>query len=296
MTGSNRPAMPTSKGVPAPVGDASGEAAVLVAQSFSTGLPPLGLDGALALRGGDPRARERLAFELGFGWQPAFRAVVEHAIVRSSGPDPTWFALPPLLLCGPSGVGRTHVARRVAELAGVPHVGLDLSGPGGAGQLRPSTRGPDLLIPSAPVLAMAVARCANPIISVFGAEMLDGEGQAELARMIDPSSAERWVDYACGATVDLRHVSWMIQGHEPGALAPSLLRLLHPVELQWPERHELPLHLAEVLAEAAIDLGVVERVGRRADEAITHLSRRHGPLATAPIYDAAQQWLRANLG
>lgn len=279
-----------------PVKGPAPTASVVVAHGFAAGAPPLGLAAALPLRGGGCRTRDRLTSDLGFAWQTELRRVIKRAVIREEPVEADWFTLPPLLLCGPAGVGRTHVARRVAELAGLPHVGVAVGGAWGVEQLRPRGCGPDLLLPSAPVLAMAVSRCANPVISVSVAEAFDPEDQAELARMIDPATAGRWVDYACGATVDLRHINWMVQAHEPGELAPSLLRLLQPVRLRFPEAADAPLHLVEVLAEAAIDLGVIERVGGRAREGVEHLSRLAGEVSTARIYAAARQWLDVQFG
>lgn len=276
-------------GSPPPGRTDGSTASVLVAQGFASGSPALGLDVPLPLRGGDPQARERLTVDLGFGWQEELRTVLTRA--RLEGGD--WLSLPPLLLCGPEGVGRTHVARRIAELAGVPHVSIAVGGALGIEQLRPSGCGPDLRFPSAPVLAIAVSRCANPIVSVSGADLLDASGQAELARMLDPATAERWVDYACAATVDLRHVNWMIQAHDPSALAPGLLRLVKPVLLRPPEGDDSPLHLVEVLAEAAIDKGVAYRLGALAEQGLAYLSRQHGARSTASIYAAAIRWLDA---
>lgn len=269
---------------------------VLIAQGFGADAPSLGLAAALPLRGGGDRVRTRLTSELGFRWQAELRGVVESAVARSGIAGADWITLPPLLLCGPPGVGRTHFARRVAELAGLPHVGVAVGGALGVDQLRPSGCGPDLLLPSAPVLAMAVSRCANPVVNVFGVEALDAAGQAELARMINPETAGRWVDYACGAIVDLRHVNWMVQAREPGALEPCLVRLLQPVWLRFPEGADAALHLVEILAEAAIDLGVIDRVGSRASDGVEHLSRLRGKFSTARIYAFARQWLDEEFG
>lgn len=271
-------------------------ASVLVAQNFTSGLPALGLGVPLPLRGGDSVARERLTTDLGFGWQAELRDVLDRAADRATLEGRHWLSLPALLLCGPKGVGRTHVARRIAELAGVPHVSVTVGGPFGIEQLRPTGCGPDLTLPSAPVLAIAVSQCANPIVTVAGIDTLDASGQDEIARMLDPATAERWVDYPCRATVNLRHVNWMIQSHDPSALAPSLLRLVEPVWLRPPEGSDVPLHLVEVLAEAAIDRGVVDRLGALVGEGLVHLSRNHGTRATADIYVNAIRWLDAQFG
>lgn len=270
-----------------------GPASVLVAQGFTPDAMPLGLDAALPLCGGGDRIRRRLTADLGFGWQSSLRGVIDRAVSRQEATGADWLTLPPLMLSGPAGVGRTHVARRIASLAELPHVGVTVGGAFGIEQLRPTACGPDLILPSAPVLAMAVSRCANPIVSVCGIDDLDAAGQTDLARMINPATAERWVDYACGATVDLRHVNWMIQVQEPAALTPTLLRLLEPVPLRFPEDQDVPLHLVEILAEAAVDRGVVDRVGGLAEDGLAYLARLRGERSVARIYADACQWLDA---
>ena len=284
----------TSRGLPMTLADDEMPAAsVMVAQTFTSDRLPLGLEVALPLRGGHCPRHARMN-DLGLGWQRELRVVMETAAagVRS---DAGWFELPPLLLWGPTGAGRTHIARSIARAAGLPHVAVMVGGTMGLEQLRPSACGPDLLLPSAPVLAMAVSRCANPVVCIHGAETLDAAGQVELARMIDPASAGRWIDYACGATIDLRHVNWIVQGGEPGSLVPALQALLRPVRLRVPEGDEVPLLLVEVLAEAAIDLGLIERVGCHARDGLDHLSRLPGPHSTARIYEAARHWLETHI-
>ena len=98
---------------------------------------------------------------------------------------------------------------------------------------------------------------------------------------------------AVGATVDLRQVTWMIQCDEPSAIIPALSRLTRPIEMLWPQPDQLPLHVAEVLAEAAIDAGLIDRVQHQAGEALTHLCRATRRRSTADIYHAARLWLSA---
>lgn len=273
-------------------GDATTAAAMIVAESLSSIPVPLGLALPLSLRGGDPEAQSRLHLGLGFCWQSQLLPSVHRAIRRSGDAASPWFTLPPLLVCGAAGVGRTHFARRLAQLAGLPHVGLDLSDPAGTEQLRQRPRGPDLVLPSLPVLAMAVSGCANPVISIAGLDGADLETQGELAKMIDPRTGARWVDFATRSTVDLRQISWIVQCRDPSMISPALLGLLSRVELHWPEPHELPLHLAEVLAEAAIDAGVIDRVEHRVAEGLIHLQRASGSRSTARLYESARHWVR----
>lgn len=266
-------------------------AAMVVADSFSHA-PPLSLGAELALRGGDADTLKQLRMDLAFGLRPELDAAFDEALRMASSESSPWLVVPPLLLCGPGGAGRTHVARRFAHRAGLPHVVMDVAEAAGEALVGHSPHGPDLVLPAAPVLAMAVGRCANPVISVVGVEELSDAGQRRLATMIDPSTAAQWIDHAAQATVDLRQVSWFIQSRNPHAIVPQLLRLLNPVELRWPDDQQL--FVVEVLAEAAVDLGVVDRVGPVISEAINALLPATRRMSTAEVYAQARRWVADN--
>jgi len=267
---------------------------LVVAEGFTSTGPRLGLDLPVDLRGGDEEALTRLAAELGFAWQHELRRVIEAAITRTKDEHTPWLKLPPLLILGEPGVGRTHVARRIAHLASLPHVTLDFSDPAGVEQLWPQVCGPDLLLPSLPVLAMAVGRCANPVVSVAGIECLEVATQQRFAAFIEPGSAARHVDYAAAGTLDLTQVNWMVQCSDVSAIAPKLLQLLRPIELHRPDVQALPLHVVEVLAEAAIDLGLIDRLQHQAGDALNDLCQVAAHRSTAEIYKHARRWLQTH--
>lgn len=292
-----RPSTQTDAGCPAVARGDDGlpieGAAMIVAEAFTDDVTPLGIGGALALRGGDPATLARLQSDIASGWRPDLGGVLAMALhCAESGASP-WLTVPPLLLCGPAGVGRTHVARRFAHLAGVPHVVMDLAGPDASGLIRHGANGPDLVLPSVPVLAMAVGRCANPVVTVTGIEELGPEGQRDIAAMIDPSTAGRRVDHAAKAMIDLRQVNWFVQCRDPHGFSPALLRLLHPVELSWPD--DIDLHLVEVLAEVAIDRGVIDLVGDLVGDLLEHLRTAAQRRSTAEIYLRGQHLLDGHL-
>lgn len=273
---------------------AADAASMVVAEGFTAAGPRLGLGLPLDLRGGGDPALAALSTELGFGWQHELRAVVDPAVARAQDGRTPWLKLPPLLLLGERGAGRTHVARRIAQLACLPHVTLDFTDPAGVEQLWPRVCGPDLVLPSLPVLAMAVGGCANPVVSVLGVECLDVPTQHRFAAFIEKRSAARHLDYAAAGTVDLTQVNWMVQGADASMIAPKLLQLLSPAELHRPDPQSLPLHVVEVLAEAAIDLGLIDRLQHQVGDALTHLVCVGERRSTAEIYEHARRWLQAN--
>ncbi len=268
-------------------------AAMTVAHGFSARQPSLGFGSALALRGGSGPDVHRMVLEMDFSWQPALSAVFADALDRSRSSTSPWITTAPVLLLGEKGVGRTHVARRFAHLAGVPHITFDLEDVEVVERLQGVSRGPDVLIPTAPVLAMAASRCANPVVTVVGADTVTEEVQMNLARMIDPSTSDRWADRSVGATVDLRQVSWFVQAHRPELLAAPLFHLLRPIELIWPFGTDRLLHVAEVIAEVMADENERPPTGDHLKSLIDSLHRNPSTLATSALYEAARQALRS---
>ncbi|MCD2323060.1 hypothetical protein LQ953_03410 [Sphingomonas sp. IC-56] len=272
-------------------GEGEKVATAIVGRSYTSRPMSLGLEAPLPVLGGSRAAIDGLRLA-DFSWQPDVPSLLESAI-RSAETGRMNFGA--VLLEGEAGAGRTHLARRLSHLAGLPHVLLDLGAPDGMQQLWQSRRGPDLVLPSAPVLAMAAARCANPVISVTGIEQLGADAQGHLARMIDPHEAVAWRDHAAGGTVDLSQVSWMIQSHVPGLLSPRLAALLRPVRLRWPSDDDLPLHAVEVAAEAAIDENASTLSGHLVERIIGETRCRNRERSTAALYQRTSAMIREAL-
>jgi len=259
----------------------SGVAMAVVGTSHSSAAMAMGLEAPTQLRGG-PKVAARLRCA-DFGWQPDVPALLAHAAKTAERGAVAFGAI---LLEGEPGAGRTHLARRLAHIAGVPHVTIDLPG-GGLEQLAQRRRGPDFVLPTAPVLAIAACRAANPIISLLGVDELREDAQELLVRMIDPATSSRWPDPAAGGTVDLSHVSWFIQSHLPDRIAPRLAHLLRPVRMFWPTDDAVALHAIEVLAEAAIDENVATPPTTVIEQIIGETQSRHAQRSTAALYRRA---------
>lgn len=192
-----------------------------IAESYSSDVPPFGLGEPMELRGG--AALGSAADRLGCEWNAGFIDVVKAGCRRQSSSGRAWFRADPVILTGPSGAGRTHLARRLAWEAGVPHLPIDVGGGWGLGS---QARGPTSARPSQLGVGIATARCANPIIDVTGIELADPETLAKLVGAVDPLRG-RLDDEALGVTFDLSECTWMLQ------LAPDA---------------EIPIELAEICA------------------------------------------------
>lgn len=263
----------------------------VVALPYGVNGSALGLDRPVALRGGDASSLRRLRQLLRCFSDARLSALVAEAVDRAASDAMEGFVMRPALLTGECGAGRTHVARRLAHAAGVPHVLWDLRPASKWRTLRPQPRGPDLALPILPVLAIAAARCANVVISVVGADAVGEVKQLELAWMIDPRNAARCSEDAIEAFVDLRHVSWIVQ-HDGGALSPSLMKLLSPAHLECATGVAAEMHAAEVLAEACLDENVGELPGEMLVALLTRLKTTGRTKRTSELYDQACSLVR----
>lgn len=190
-----------------------------------------GSDLALELRGGD-RLGGILA-DLDIDWEPGFMGAVSGACAdqRLRGLD--WFTMPPILLGGPEGAGRTHVARSLARAAGVPHIMFDAT----TWMFTWRCAGPDVPLPLPISTAMIASGCANPVVSVTGLERASMGMIDLLARLVDPSSNCRFVDEGLGAVIDYGAVTWIVQGSETPSNLPLLAHgVAKPNDCHVPEK------------------------------------------------------------
>jgi len=98
---------------------------MMFARSLSGRPLPFGTDLALELRGGGRLGPSGIIGDLDLDWEPQFMGAVAQACADQRVLGRDWFTMPPMLLGGPAGVGRTQVARWLARAAGLPHIMFD---------------------------------------------------------------------------------------------------------------------------------------------------------------------------
>ena len=147
-----------------------------------------------------------------------------------------WFRLPPTVVVGPPGVGKTALMTALAQATGVPLVSHQAGGTFECGALAGVPRGWKQSTPSLPVRAMESKRISNPIVLIdefdkaTTSNQTYGRLQDMLLAMIEPSTNRRWPDPCLQAEVDLSGVSWVILVNDADAITGPLrsrVRLLH---------------------------------------------------------------------
>lgn len=249
-----------------------------IAHFWSPSEVPLGLGSPLPLRGGGDRLLPAsLSSTSGVDHLPEIKSFVAQACHRQSLLGRDWYHHPPLALIGPSGSGRGLAARWLARFTGLPLLRLSAAG---LEALAPSAQWPaDLRLPPAPVIAMATARCANPIVLVELDGRSDGE-MGDLAKWIDPDLALRWLDERTGGIFDMSQVVWVVQGDAlPAALTDVMDASGAVIHLPAPTLAEVQLRSLSIALEAcgacAVDHDLVRTVFEQV-EAARMRSNGHG--------------------
>ena len=166
-----------------------------------------------------------------------------------------WFRMPPTVLIGPDGAGRTHAARSLARAAGVPHVILNLSDPVIAANIAASGEINEALWVSPVVTAMAATRCANPVVTVIGTDH-HPDAAVSLAAMIDPVLGRAWDEDRIATVVDLGEVTWIVQATTVAELPIPLRDHLVVVPMQRIACVQDSQMMVSLLAEVLDDLNL----------------------------------------
>jgi len=150
-----------------------------------------------------------------------------------------WLALRPMLIIGDPGVGKSHFARRLAELANTGSGVADLSGTADNRLIEGTPRGYTTAQPCFPALVMSQTRTANPVAIVeecdkAGGSARNGDPIASMLNLIEPGSARAYFDKALLAPINLSHVNWVATGNGLGRLPAAFLSRVDVFEVTPP--------------------------------------------------------------
>ena len=158
--------------------------------------------------------------------------------------------LPPLLISGAPGTGKSAFAKRLAAALAVPCSEIDMASVRAAFTLGGLDVGYTTGRPGAVWDAMQTS-CMSPVIildeldkSSHGDSADDPAGA--LYSLLEPLTACRYIDAALGLAVDASWVFWLATCNDPGRINPAILSRFRLVAIDTPTTDQMPAVVASI--------------------------------------------------
>ncbi|MCD6040732.1 MAG: ATPase, central domain protein [Burkholderiales bacterium] len=147
--------------------------------------------------------------------------------------------LPPMLLLGEPGIGKTHFARKVAELLGTGFGFVPMSSLTAGWVLSGASSQWKNAKPGKVFDTFMNGDYANPVIVVDELDKASADGQYDplgaLYELLETQTATRFIDEFVELPIDASGAVWLATANDPGRIPEPLLDRLSVYEIEAPD-------------------------------------------------------------
>jgi len=199
--------------------------------------------------------RRRLLQE--FPWAGDVLAIIFGELNGQAALGVRVLGMPPTLLVGLPGCGKSRLARRIADELGVPRLDVPLGGTSDSKVLGGTSRGWASGKPSDLATLMATRRSASAIVLLDELDKAvdyqrEGSGlQSYLLALLEPETASHHADVFLKTPCDYSGVLWLATANRLTPIASPLLSRMRVLKLDQPGPEHFPTIAENVIAETA---------------------------------------------
>lgn len=195
-----------------------------------------------------------------FPWfRPLTKKLISSLQLRALGNGD--FFIPPTLILGDAGIGKTSYTLRFSQLMKVPFRTISLAGKNDNKDLAGTARAWGTGHPSMTINLINEHKVANPIVMIDEADKSGGSDHNgrildTLLNLLEPVSSKKTYDeYLCG-NCDFSHVSWICTANSVKQMPNTLLSRLDVITVEKPAFADYPAIINRSIASFFSENGI----------------------------------------